>query len=614
MTRDRLARQAVLINFLVVLALVWPIQAFAAGGQWAEGRLRLAHGENFTTGQAYYDYELATDQGTYRLDFGGEGPAGFLNGARVRVHGYPRADHVLAVGKNGAEAQVVAPAQVVAAPSTKKIALILVNFLTNPAEPWTTAQAYDTVFGAPASVANYFGEESYGQATVIGDVLGYYTIDYNTATCNYSDIAAKAKAAATTAGVVLSNYTNYEYAFPNLSACGWAGLAYVPGTETWLNNALTLRVSAHELSHNFGVHHASTISCSESGVRIALSANLANCTYSEYGDPFSIMGSASTRHTHNQQLVQMGWISTSQTPTVSVSGTYSVGATEDGASNPKALRVARGDGTYLYLEAREPWGTYFDNFGASDPAVNGVTLRISNDWTTIIQSKLIDTTPATSSYLDAPLAVGASFTDPVTGVTITTVSDSGGLASVNISWGPDGVPPSTPASMSVTATGATTATVSWSASTDNVGVAGYEVSRDGVVLGTTSATSWPDSGLTGGQTYAYAVRAFDAAGNWGGSATRSWTQTIPDTTKPTAPGNLHYTAFSKTKISLAWTASTDNVGVAGYRIYRNGVLWVTVSGTITAYTGNRQNKVFTYTVVAYDAASNVSPTSNSLVK
>jgi chitodextrinase len=613
MTRDRLARQAVLINFLVVLALAWPIQALAAGGQWAEGRLRLAHGEDFR-GHAYYDYELATDQGTYRLDFGGEGPAGFLNGASVRVHGYPKADHVLAVGNNSADAQVVAPTQVVAAASTKKVALILVNFLTNTAQPWTTAQAYDVVFGAPGSVANYFGEESYGQATVTGDVLGYYTIDYDTTTCNYSDIAAKAKSAATADGKVLSNYTNYEYAFPNLSSCGWAGLAYVPGTETWLNNALTLRVSGHELSHNFGVHHASTISCSESGVRVALSANLANCTYSEYGDPFSIMGSASTRHTHNQQLVQMGWISTSQTPTVTVSGTYSLGASEDTSSVPKALRVARGNGTYLYLEAREPWGSYFDNFSASDPAVTGVTLRISNDWTTIIQSKLIDTTPATSSYLDAPLAVGASFTDPVTGVTITTVSDSGGVASVNISWGPDTLPPSAPTNLSAGSTGATTATVSWSASTDNVGVAGYEVSRDGLVLGTTSATSWPDSGLAGGQTYAYAVRAFDAAGNWSGAATRSWTQPTPDTTKPTAPGNLTYTAFSKTKITLAWTASTDNVAVAGYRVYRNGVLWATVSGTTTSYTGNRQNKVYTYTVVAFDAAGNFSPASNSLTK
>ena len=48
------------------------------------------------------------------------------------------------------------------------------------------------------------------------------------------------------------------------------------------------------------------------------------------------------------------------------------------------------------------------------------------------------------------------------------------------------------------------------------------------------------------------------------------TVTAPDTTKPSKPAGLTATAVSSSQINLSWTASTDNVGVTGYRIYRGG--------------------------------------------
>ena len=603
-------RRSLLISFVVVLTVALPTSIVGAAGQRnLEGVLRVAHGENFGTNQEYWDYHLQTAQGTYRLEFGGEGPEEFRNGAHVRVQGTPDARGVVALNASASTNQVLA---VAAAPtsSAKKLALVLVNFVANPTEPWTLETAGQRMYTDNNSVANYFNEESYGYMTVSGDVFGYFTIDYNTATCNYTDLATKAKAAAAAAGVSLAGYTNVQYAFPYVSSCGWSGLAYLPGTESWLNNALSLRVSAHELSHNFGVHHASTIDCSESGVRVALSANTANCTVSEYGDPFSIMGSAQTRHTHNQQLASLGWIASSELVTVSTAGTYALGSVEDPSATPKALRVNRGNGTYIYLELRQPWGSYFDNFGSADAVVNGVSVRISSDWTTITQSKLVDTTPATTSFLDSAVAVGYSFLDPVSGVTITTVSVAGGVAMVSVSWAPDGTPPTAPAWVSVASTGATTATVSWAASTDNLAVGGYEVTRDGTYLGSRTTTSYPDGGLVGGQSYLYTVTAYDAAGNYSAATSYGWTQPIPDTTKPAAPTNLRATSVTKSKISLAWNASTDNVGVVGYRIYRNGALWATTSGL--TYTGTRSNKVYTYTVMAYDAAGNVSLASIAL--
>src|SRR5262249_56050115 len=118
------------------------------------------------------------------------------------------------------------------------------------------------------------------------------------------------------------------------------------------------------------------------------------------------------------------------------------------------------------------------------------------------------------------------------------------------------------------ASGATTTTipVAWTASTDNVGVTGYTVFLDGVSAGTTTSTSFTFTGLTCGTSHTLGVRAFDAAGNV--SATSNLTASAaacPDTTAPTAPSGLAASGGTTTTIPVSWTASTDNVGVAGHR-------------------------------------------------
>ncbi|WP_204843884.1 discoidin domain-containing protein [Saccharothrix algeriensis] len=84
--------------------------------------------------------------------------------------------------------------------------------------------------------------------------------------------------------------------------------------------------------------------------------------------------------------------------------------------------------------------------------------------------------------------------------------------------GGDAVPPSAPAGLRVTGTTSSSASLAWTASTDNVGVAGYDVLRDGVVVGETTGTTYTDGGLAPSTGYGYAVRARDAAGNTSGSS------------------------------------------------------------------------------------------------
>ena len=95
------------------------------------------------------------------------------------------------------------------------------------------------------------------------------------------------------------------------------------------------------------------------------------------------------------------------------------------------------------------------------------------------------------------------------------------------------------------------------------------------------------------------------------STTFALTVTAPvDTTAPTVPTKLNATAVSSSQINLSWTASTDAVGVAGYRIYRNGTLIASTSSTSYQNTGLASNTTYSYRVSAYDAANNASAQSS----
>ena len=87
----------------------------------------------------------------------------------------------------------------------------------------------------------------------------------------------------------------------------------------------------------------------------------------------------------------------------------------------------------------------------------------------------------------------------------------------------------------------------------------------------------------------------------------------PDSAPPTAPSGLAATAMSSTNVALSWTASSDDVAVAGYEVYRDGALVTTTSGTGTGYTdaGASPNTTHTYAVRALDAAGNRSSFSDS---
>ncbi len=176
----------------------------------------------------------------------------------------------------------------------------------------------------------------------------------------------------------------------------------------------------------------------------------------------------------------------------------------------------------------------------------------------------------------------------------------------------DVVAPSVPTGLAAVAVSATQVNLSWAASTDNVGVAGYEVFRNGLFLSSTTATSYANTGLTPLTTYTYSVLAYDASMNLSAQCTSVSTTTLADTTPPSVPGVLQVTNATASQICLTWGASTDNVGVAGYSVYRNNVLLTSTTALGITDTNVTPAGLYTYAAVAYDAAGNLSVRSSSV--
>ena len=178
----------------------------------------------------------------------------------------------------------------------------------------------------------------------------------------------------------------------------------------------------------------------------------------------------------------------------------------------------------------------------------------------------------------------------------------------------DITPPSAPANLAWANDGLTV-TLTWGASTDDVGVVAYDLSYGNFYLGAFSDTVLSLIGFKPGTPYAFTVKARDAAGNVSVASNQITVLLAApkDTTPPSAPTNLKTTNVTSTSVALSWTASTDDVGVVVYQIYSGTTAAGTALGTTSATLSNlTPNTNYVFTVTALDAAGNASPTSNAV--
>lgn len=351
-----------------------------------------------------------------------------------------------------------------------------------------------------------------------GDVTATVTAS-SSGDCRWQQWANDAKTQLAAKGQSLTPYLtsgNVAYVLRGPTGCSWSGLAWMPGTEIWLENSLLRPLIVHELGHNFSLDHAASARCrNASGSRVFLAVP-SRCTVSEYGDYFDPMGIGDAHYSATQKA-KGGWLPQSTVKSITQSGTHVLGGAADRTAATRMLRIPRPDGRDLTIELRRPNGTYgtaFELFSTSQmPVTKGITMRLHDPDATDARTQLLDAVFSTNSWNDAALPVGTSVTDTTTGITVRLDALAGDVATVaiGIPGTPDTVAPSAPQPTAVVEAGRVT--LSWPAASDNAGVTAYRVGRDGVPLGETNQRTWTDIASTTARSHSYVVTAIDAAGN-----------------------------------------------------------------------------------------------------
>jgi chitodextrinase len=188
---------------------------------------------------------------------------------------------------------------------------------------------------------------------------------------------------------------------------------------------------------------------------------------------------------------------------------------------------------------------------------------------------------------------------------------------VQLVWNPapDTEVPTAATNLTIASFTDTTITLNWTAGTDNVAVTSYDIYVDGIKKTAVSGTTATISGLTPSTNYSFYVISKDAAVNGSlpsNTVNGSTGVYVPDTQAPTAPTNLVSTNTTSTKVSLSWTASTDNKSITSYDVYVNGSLNTSVSGIVGTVIGLTPSTIYSFYVIARDAAGNSSIASNTI--
>ncbi|MFB6732704.1 lytic polysaccharide monooxygenase [Bacillus mobilis] len=184
---------------------------------------------------------------------------------------------------------------------------------------------------------------------------------------------------------------------------------------------------------------------------------------------------------------------------------------------------------------------------------------------------------------------------------------------------PDTEAPSNPTGLHTTKITSNSVELAWNASTDNVGVKGYQVLRNGEMIDTVVGTQFADKQLQSSTEYTYTVKAVDASGNISKESTAlkvKTTEETPDTEAPTQPKGLHSMGTTASSVDLMWSPSKDNIGVDHYDIYReiSGEMKKVGTSNTTSYMDKNllANTTYKYIVKAVDIAGNESPESDVL--
>lgn len=294
------------------------------------------------------------------------------------------------------------------------------------------------------NVALFYAANSYGATSVTSTITPLIVLPQDTAYYageSWTVLLADARAAALAAGYNHADYSFYTVASPKVSTFTWAGRAFIGGAGSHLNGDFTLRVSAHELGHNFGLYHANyNYTPSENPqAREPYTAAPDNSPSQQYGHRYHMMGasgSTTAYHFSAREKVLLDWLPPEDHPIILTSGTYRMYRHDHAdATGLRGLRIPAGDATRAHY-----WLSFRRNFPSLPVWSQGAEVLWGRTTNVSDGTLLLDMTPFSNDgnhsdsssadnndKADAALAIGRMYGNPDSGAWFT-ILDQGGLS------------------------------------------------------------------------------------------------------------------------------------------------------------------------------------------
>ena len=635
----RAALSAFIATSMLLFASVANGQGSGQGGSSTRsGTLEVIVQDDFDGGQSRRVYFLKDDTSDdlYELKFDRTPPGHLRTGKTITIRGQAdgRTIYVDSLDETGSTSTTGIDAEAVAASERRAVVLMVDLADASASSTYTLDQIAANMYTGSRSVDGLFRDSSNNQLGFAPDtdgdgkpdVFGPFKIGLSASTCDYYGWAYAAEDAATAAGIDLSKYQHRVFVLPryNQLSCSWAGIANVgcgAYCRSWVAEAESPMVFAHELGHNLSMAHAGTDPEND---------GTTNSAYGDYSDP---MGLSRAWHRFNgAHADQMGWSSSTagSIATVVSSGTYEIspiGSDPATATAPQTLKIEKADSAeFYYLTYRQPTG-YDDSLSTTyTRGVNVHRYRGSGYSATNFIKSLGDT---------------ESFNDTANELTVTQVSRDGATATVEIAFG----------TSTGGGTGGGTDDTSCNTATPSVGVSpSIQMVRPGEMVDYSTSVTNLDEATCSKTTFdiAYSGLPTGALSNSGitlsagasGSVSLSIDTTglsdgahdanilasdndgvdpthasdgvgnlsiVIDGTAPTAPTDLAGSSGRKGKVSLTWSASFDETaGVKVYTIFRDGVQIGETGSTGFTDANTASGASYAYTVIATDGVGNVS--------
>ena len=224
---------------------------------------------------------------------------------------------------------------------------------------------------------------------------------------NFGALRTDAENAARSAGFDPNNFNLDLFAMSYNPGFGYGGVAFVGARGAALNGSFNLRVTAHELGHNYGLLHANLWRTID-GSTIGPGNNV------EYGNWFDVMGGGfdSRAHFTAHYKRRLEWLTDANVQVITQDGVYRVFAHDTATTGIRALKIRKNTDKNYWIEFRQL-------FTDTPPSMNGAIINWDYRSRDFRETEILDMTPATESVWDAPLQLGGVFNDTENRIRIT---------------------------------------------------------------------------------------------------------------------------------------------------------------------------------------------------